>query len=428
MKKLIISLGIFIEICFLGFYLIKFLASSWGVSNLFLDEPRIFALTFSLLGLALVAQVVASILLYKKEIAYKYILTFSIIFNLSLLFVWNVGSNDLYTHIQRGRMLSKYNASPYSVTYDSFKYDKFYDETKTVWSGQLSIYGPVFTQLGAVFSFLGGDSLLANILIFKLLYSVLTILTGFLIFKITKSTQASLLFSWSPLVIFEIQANNHLEMLSIFPIVLALYLLLSKVGLRRYILALSVLTIGSLTKYFGFVVYPFFALFAFKKLPTLKEKLMYLFVGGVIQLIIVGLAFLPFLDNVGILNGFFDLANGKFISPSLAILLTYNTLEVLNLKKEIAQTVVQSAYKIYYFFLGLKSLFTQFTSNKAFVKTLVYVFAGFTLVYLNLILPWYTLTLFTLLTIYYGLSKDKKYISYSYLLTIYSFLLYIRVK
>ncbi|HSX48993.1 MAG TPA: hypothetical protein VLE44_01925 [Candidatus Saccharimonadales bacterium] len=426
MKKVVFALGIFLEICFMGFYLIKYLSLRWGVEKLYLGEPRVFTMTFIVLAIALIIQMVSVILIFRKDVPYKYVFIFSVIFNLSLLFVWNIGSNDLYTHIQRGRMVAKYGASPYTVTYDSLSYDLFYKETRTVWSGQLSIYGPVFTDFGAIVSYLAKDSLIANILIFKLIYSVLNILVGYFIYKITKSSLASLLYSWSPLVIFEIQANNHLEILSIFPIVLSLYLLISKTSWKRYVLALSILTLGSLTKFFGFVVYPFYLLFAFKKLSTVREKLLFLFIGGFVQILIVGFSFLPYLDNVGILNGFFDLAGGKFISPSLVILLTYNTLPLFHLNKDIAQTAVQLIYKIYYVFLGVKSTFSRFTDNVVFVKILVLVFAGFTLIYLNLILPWYTLTLFALLAIYYGLSKEKKYITFVYLLTVYSFLLYLR--
>lgn len=426
MKKVIFALGIFMEVCYLGFYVVKYLSLKWGVEKLYLGDPRIFTMTFGILAAALIIQMAAVVLTYGKNISYKYIFIFSVIFNLSLLFVWNIGSNDLYTHIQRGRMVAVYGASPYTVTYDSLSHDLFYKETRTVWSGQLSIYGPVFSDFGAIVSYIGRDSLLANILIFKLVYSVLNILVGYLIYKITKNSLASLLYSWSPFVIFEIQANNHLEVLSIFPIVFALYLLLGKTNWKRYVLALSILTLGSLTKFFGFIIYPFYLIFAFKKLKTTRERLLLIFIGGIVQLLIIGLSFLPYIDNIGILNGFFDLANGKFISPSLGILLTYNFFQVFHLGKEMAQPIVQLVYKIYYVLLLLKATFLKFSNNIIFVKTLVFVFGGFTFLYLNLILPWYTLTLFSLFAIYYGLSKERKYISFTYILTIYSFLLYLR--
>jgi len=428
MKRGILTLGLLLELCFLSFYAVKYLSLKWGVEKLFFDDSKIFGLTFGVLAIALVIQIISGIFASRNIIPYKHILVFSIIFNLSLLFVWNIGSDDLYTHIQRGRMVAKYGASPYTTTYDSFSYDKFYKETKTVWSSQLSIYGPVFTNFGAVVSYIAGDSLLAHVLIYKLIYSALNILTGWLIYKITKSPLASLLFSWSPLVIFEIQANNHFEILSIFPIVLSIYLLVSGINWKRYILALSILTLGSLTKYFGLIIYPFFIIYAIKKLSTVKEKFLFVTIGGAVQLIIVGLAFLPFIGDIFILNGLFELAGGTFTSPSITILFASSALELFNFKKEIAQNAVQLGYKVYYVLLSVKSIFLRFSDKKDFLKTLVLVFAGFTLVYLNLVLPWYTLTLLALISIYYGLTKEKRYIIFSYMLTIYSLLLYIRVK
>lgn len=427
MKKSIFALGIFLEVLFLSFYVFKYLKVQWGVQNLFLDDSRVFALTFITLALALVVYFVLGFLLTKYKIPYRYILIFAVVFNLSLLFIWNYASNDLYTHIQRGRMMAKYEVSPYSATYDQFKHDEFYAETRTVWSGQFSIYGPVFTLFGALVSTLARDSLFAHIIIYKLVYALLNILIGYLIYKITKSVHASFLYSWNPLIIFEIQMNNHFELLSVFPIVLALYLLLSKVNWKRYVISISILTLGVLTKFFSLIVYPFYILYVFKKLPTLKQKLLFLFVGGLSQMIILLFAYLPFMDNLGISN-FLLLAKGTFINPSLVMFILIKFFEIINIQSHLAQELAQWVFKISLGYLFVKSAMTvKFSQANVFAKTLVIVFALFTLVYLNLILPWYTITLITLLAIYYGLSKQKKYILFVYLTTLYALFLYIRV-
>ncbi len=427
MKKSFLALGVFLETIFLSFYFLNYLRASWGVDKLFLEDNRVFIPTFVLLAIALIVQYFAGQTVAKYKISYKYVFWFSVVFNLSLLFIWNFASNDLYTHIQRGRMLTKYGASPYSSTYDQFNYDEFYQETRTVWSGQLSIYGPAFTLFGAFISKLASDSLLNHIIIYKLLYSVFNVLVGYFIYKITKSAAASLIYAWNPLVIFEIQMNNHFEVLTVFPMIFALYLFVSKISWKRFILGLSVLTLGTLTKFFSLIIYPFFVLYAIKKLKTLKEKLLFLFFAGLIQLGIVFFAYLPFMDNLG-LGSFLRLANGTFITPSLAMLILIKLFEVFRVNIKVAQTVAQWIFKIGYLSLLVKAILqTKFTDNKVFVRTLVIVFALFTLVYLNLILPWYTLSLLSLLAVYFGLTKDKKILIMSYFLTIYSFILYIRV-
>src|SRR5688572_20789509 len=116
---------------------------------------------------------------------FKYLFILSLVVNCVLLGIWNFRSDDLYTHIQRGRIVAEYQANPYSVPYDNFKFDKFYPEIRTVWSSELTIYGPVFTLFGALVSFIAGDSLIAHILIYKLVYASLNVLIGWLIYKLT---------------------------------------------------------------------------------------------------------------------------------------------------------------------------------------------------------------------------------------------------
>lgn len=427
MKNKILALGICLELTFLSFYLIKHLTLKWGVSKLYLADNRVFLLTAIILSIAFGVYVISGILISKYKVKFKHIFLFSVLFNLSLLFVWNIASNDLYTHIQRGRMVAKYGVSPYVTPYDRLSYDEFYEETRTIWSGQVSIYGPAFTLFGAFISSIARESLLTHIIIYKLIYTALNILIGYYIYRITKNVLASFLYSWNPAIIFEIQMNNHFEVLVIFPMVYALYLLISRVNWKRYVFSLSILTLGSLTKFFTLIIYPFYLLYALKKLRTVKEKLKFLVVGGFIQLLIIFLCYLPFMDNLGI-SEFLLLANGTFASPSITILVLMKLFELINSDQQTAQVVAQSAFRIYYIFLGIKSLLVaRFVETNVFVKTLVLVFAGFTLVYLNLITPWYTLSLLTLVVIYYGLSKETKYAVFSYLLTIYSFFLYIRV-
>ncbi|MBX4205637.1 hypothetical protein KW795_00395 [Candidatus Microgenomates bacterium] len=428
MKKIFLALGIFFEAILLSFYAVKQLTIKWGVDNLFLDDRRTFTLVFILLTTALIVQILAGIIVYKKNINFKQIFIFSIIFNLSLLFVWNIASNDLYLHIQRGRMVALYNANPYSVTYDSLKFqDPLYETLRTVWSGQLSLYGPTFTLFGAAISLIARNNFMAYIISYKIIYSVLNILVGYLIYKITKNAYAAFLYSWNPAILFEIQLNNHLEILMIFFMVFSIYLLLSKVDWKRYILAISILTLGSLTKFFSFLIYPFYIIYGFRKLKTIKEKLLFLLIGGFLQILIITLSFLPFADRTGFMDSLFALANGPLISPSLTMLVLVNIFEIIKVNKEMATVLSQFIFKLIYAFLIIKSAFIKrFTEKKVFILIITLSFAAFIFIYLNLLLPWYVLSLITLLAIYYGISKEKKYIVFTYLVTIYSFLLYIR--
>ena len=298
MKKKIVIYGVLIEIIFLCFYLVKYLSVRWNVENLYLKDNRIFLITLIILFASFIfylrsVQLSFNLQRAKSDVILKSILKFSVIFNFSLLFIWNVASDDLYTHIQRGRMVAKYKANPYVETYDSYKFDEFYGRIKTIWSNELSIYGPSFTLLTAFISFITRDNLLVNILIFKSMYAFLSVLVGILIYRISKSIVATVAYSWNPLVIFETAINNHTDVIMIFLLMLSIIFLFSNTSWKRYILSPGLLMVGSLTKYFSFVVYPFFLVFALKKTGFDFKKLVFLFLGIVVQGILLISFYLP---------------------------------------------------------------------------------------------------------------------------------------
>ena len=189
------------EISYLLFYPIRFLAVKLGVENLYLKDNLIFLLTIINI-LLLTFFYIKTFGLILKKTAFKTIFLTSLIFNISLLFLWNFSTDDLYTYIGRSRMISFYGANPYINRFDEFSGDVLYPLVKTYWSSELSVHGPMFSLFGSVLSGIAGENLVANVFTFKIAFVILNILSGVLVYKIRNNIQADFLYAWNPHIRF----------------------------------------------------------------------------------------------------------------------------------------------------------------------------------------------------------------------------------
>lgn len=83
------------------------------------------------------------------------------------------GSQDLWSYVVQGRMLTFHGLSPYtSAPIDIGTVDEFVLRVPHGWQGAHSPYGPLFTAIEAVAARLSGDSVLANRIGYQLLAAV----------------------------------------------------------------------------------------------------------------------------------------------------------------------------------------------------------------------------------------------------------------
>src|SRR5205823_12360777 len=132
----------------------------------------------------------------------------------------------------------------YSISTDPFGSD-------VAWTGDPSPYGPVWEALAAGTSFLAGDSLWGNLILFKVLvtaaYGVSVALT-YGILRVVRpdwALRGTLFFAWNPLVIFEVPGNGHNDSIVVTFLLASVYMF---VLARRYAV-IPMLTLGALAKF-----------------------------------------------------------------------------------------------------------------------------------------------------------------------------------
>lgn len=179
-----------------------------------------------------------------------------IAFAIVLLWAYPAGANDIYDYVFRARLWGHYNYSPLTVTPLQVNTDPWFGYVVWIWFP--SPYGPLWAEISFALNRLGGDSLLANLLLFKLLAVSCVALGSILLYALLRERGDSgalggvVLFAWNPLLLFEAAVNGHNDVLMALLLLAGLWLFRR----RRLRAALVLCALAGLVKIAAFVALP----------------------------------------------------------------------------------------------------------------------------------------------------------------------------
>ncbi len=99
-------------------------------------------------------------------------------------------SNDVWSYTMYGRMVSVHNASPYDHVPADFPHDPFDRRVSPIWQHRGSVYGPAFVAYAAAVTWLAGNSVLVDRLLFQLGAALAVVLALALVWRRTRSPAA----------------------------------------------------------------------------------------------------------------------------------------------------------------------------------------------------------------------------------------------
>jgi hypothetical protein len=270
----LLGIGVVVELAILwGFVQPYLLRRFYQVLTPFpLDLAKINGSTvdsFNAWALTWVVVFVAYYLAYRRAprqasgVYFAVLVLFALLFNATLLFMHPVGAADLFDQIFRGRILGHYGANPFTTPPASFPDDPLRAWVGG-WAGTGSPYGPTWEYLAGATSWLAGNDLWANVILFKtLVIGAYGITAGLLWATLRRvrpewAARGLLLFAWNPLVVFETAGNGHNDMVMIAWLVAALYLLAR--GGRWAVFAPAAMMAAALVKFVpGLLILPLLA-------------------------------------------------------------------------------------------------------------------------------------------------------------------------
>ena len=109
---------------------------------------------------------------------------------LAALVIGPQSSNDVWSYTMYGRMVSVHDASPYHHVPADFPHDPFDRRVSPIWQHRGSVYGPAFVAYAASLTFLAGNSVLVDRLLFQLGAALAVVLALLLVWRRTRSPAA----------------------------------------------------------------------------------------------------------------------------------------------------------------------------------------------------------------------------------------------
>jgi len=230
------------------------------------------------------------------------ILFFSALFSITLMLTYPPADSDTLSYILDGRMAWIYGLNPMAIPRTAASSDIFFSVQQCC-ANLRSTYGPVWQLLTFIPTRLAGDGFASNEIAFRVI--LLPFLTGsaYLASRIAGARDvrlapaAALFVGWSPLLLWEVAANGHND------IVLCAFALfaLERAQHRSWTAAFALLTVSVLAKYVTVLLVPLFVLAVWR--AEGKSALWQLAKGALVSVALVAVLFLPFWDGPSSLVG-----------------------------------------------------------------------------------------------------------------------------
>jgi hypothetical protein len=217
------------------------------------------------------------------------------LFLLTMSFVYPITAPDIYKYIAAGRILFHYHRNPMLTPPSAFPHDPILLLADGIrYSG--APYGPLGILADSFPTLFTEGSLLTNLLLLKLLFSVCVLADAYLAYRIVSRLSprhapgAAVLIAWNPLIVFQAGSGGHND---------SIMLLLALFGFLA--VAEGKLTEGpifgmvsALVKYGTLSLVPLFVAHGAAHQPTARRRLTYLASLLAILAAIAVLAYAPF--------------------------------------------------------------------------------------------------------------------------------------
>jgi hypothetical protein len=231
------------------------------------------------------------------------VLAGAVMFQTTLLFLPGLYSQDVFSYIAYGRLGALYDLNPYVWPPSAIPRDPVMPWVAEVWRAYAAPYGPVWLDVQWLMAHVGGStSIVDQAMAYRLLANVLLLgnlgLAWLALGRLThldraQRTAALAVLAWNPLVLFEIGANAHNDVLMVTFSLLALIVFARS---RDGVLAGACFTLGALVKYLSGVGLVWVAVAAAARAATWREQLLRLTLVGLFSIALTVALVWPWLE------------------------------------------------------------------------------------------------------------------------------------
>lgn len=184
------------------------------------------------------------------------VLAAALMFQATLLYLPGLFSQDVFSYIAYGRLAAVYDLNPYVWPPSTIPRDPVLPWVAEVWRTYAAPYGPLWLDVQSFMaSTFGSTSIAQQAMSYRLLANALLLVNLGLVwlalgrsgqYDRAQRTTALAVLAWNPLVLFEVSANAHNDVLMVTFSLLAL-VLFARAG--NGVLSAASFTLGALVKY-----------------------------------------------------------------------------------------------------------------------------------------------------------------------------------
>jgi hypothetical protein len=227
----------------------------------------------------------------RSEIRLWPIFAFSLLFGVTLIWLYPVTATDLFQYVMRARVRVIYHANPMTVTPDHFPADPLLPFVGE-WKKSLSPYGPVWELLAEAIAALGFTGAVPGALAYKVVALLAYLICIAALFRGSAAdTRAVLFFAWNPLVLLQGLGNGHNDLVMLSWLVLAL-IFWKRQG--NWFVATIALSLAVLTKASAAVMAPLLLVAVLRAQPNWRRRGLALLGMAAVGVGMTVLAYLPF--------------------------------------------------------------------------------------------------------------------------------------
>jgi hypothetical protein len=225
------------------------------------------------------------------------ILGFALAFNLLLVaFFPPILSGDVFHYAIQGRLYAVHGLNPYVAPASQVVDDPFW--SLTIWKEGTTQYGPVWIQLAALCSWIGGGSILLTVFCFKLLAALSNFFGGLIVLTLARRFTGGdgvaplLFYAWNPILLLESAGTAHNDAVMMTLALLGVYLVVR----GNLHVGVAALLASAMIKYVTLLLLVLVVFHAIARQPEQRGGTALRL--GVFGLVIVVLFYAPFLSGV----------------------------------------------------------------------------------------------------------------------------------
>ncbi len=221
-----------------------------------------------------------------------------------LVFSYPLTAIDLFIYAIRTRGYALYSLNPLATAPEALPAGDPWLGLAAEWVDAPSPYGPLWEGLSLAGFYLSGGDFLAHLVALKIIAALAYLGCAWLVYQILQHLRpewamaGTIAFAWSPLVLLESVQNGHNDMVMVFFLLAAVWLLAKREGgrLKSALLAILVclfLALSILVKFVTAMVVPFFLWELAKGQPGWPRRLGTFFGFGFVVAGVVALSMFP---------------------------------------------------------------------------------------------------------------------------------------